>query len=84
MAVARGRVYAEMHLDFRNGKPLAPPRTPEVIPSGRFEGRHIAEMETADLRALQIDLFRRAPALQRAITRELTRRHRGRRRRRAA
>lgn len=73
-----------MNLDFVNGRPLAPPRTLAVIPSGRFAGSQIGEMNTDDLRALQVEFFRRDPAVQRAIVRELSRRDRSRQRRHVA
>ncbi|MGO9012875.1 MAG: hypothetical protein ACLQPN_22495 [Bryobacteraceae bacterium] len=63
-----------MNLDFRNGQPLAAPRTPDVIPVGKFEGVRICSIETSELRTLQKEFFRRDPVLQQAIAQEISRR----------
>jgi hypothetical protein len=65
-----------MNLGFSKGAPAVPARTPSVIPYGEFAGKEISGIATDDLRRLQMDFFRRAPAVQRAITRELARRGR--------
>lgn len=69
-----------MNLDFRNGAALATPRTPSIIPSGKFEGVAITALDTDDLRSLQKDFFRRDAAVQQAIVQELIRRQPRRRR----
>ena len=63
-----------MNLNFRNGTPVATPRTPSIIPSGKFEGCQISELDSDDLRSLQGYFFRRDAAVQNAIAQELFRR----------
>lgn len=70
---SRGGIRKAMNY-FRNGQPLAAPRTPDVVPEGKYQGVAIRLIDTSELRALQKDFFRRDPVLQQAIAQEISRR----------